>query len=187
MKTTRSQVGWNLLAFALGLMLAFSMAGCGAEKSKADSGTAHDTTAEHHDHEHLHDHGIPDHKPASFAEAVKQLPRRQRLVLGEFKVGHLDHAQEAIQKLQDVIRWLPELAADTDLGEADWNTVQSLSQRMEATIHAWPALQSKPSDQDVERLTELVEQLKPYAERTKLDHVGGSEFPPADAAAIGGE
>ena len=189
MQTIQSQIGWNLLAFALGLTAAFSVAGCGAEKPAAIAGISSDKSAEHHDHEHdhLHDHGIPDHKPASFAEAAQQLARRQRLVIGEFKVGHLDHAQEAIQKLHDVIRWLPELAADTDLGEADWNAVQSLSRQMESAVQTWPTLQLKPSDQEVERLTGLIAQLKPLAEKTKLEHADWSESPPADASAAGSE
>ena len=164
------------------LCIVSGVGGCTADKPSPTGGSA-----EHDSHDHLHDHGIPDHKPATFAEAVKQLPRRQRLLLSEFSAGHLDHAQEAIQKLQDVIGWLPELAADTDLRESDWNTVQSVSQQMEAVVGHWPSLQSKPPDQEIESLTVLIEQLKTLAEKTGLGQTEWSDSQTNDVSAVSAE
>lgn len=189
MKTFPTRTRWNSLTCALGLTLMLSSAGCSGGKPTTVAEATTYNSAEHHDHENclLHDHGIPDHKPASFAEAVQELPRKQRLAVSELKVGHLDHAQEAIQKLQDVIRWLPELAADTDLAEADWNAVQALSRQMETVVQSWPTLSSQPPQQDVDLLADLIHQLKPFAEKTNVAQNGPSDSLPADAADAGGE
>jgi hypothetical protein len=156
-------------------VVAMILAGCGADTPPKSASSSADQEHAHDDHDHHHDHGIPDHKPATFAEAVRQLPRRQKLVVSEFKVGHLDHALEAVGRFQDLIRWLPELAADTDLVESDWNAVQAIAQRMEAIVRPWPGYQSKPAAQEIESLTELTGELRPLADKTLPAQISQSE------------
>lgn len=68
-------------------------------------------------------HHIPAHLPANFEQALARI---------EQLVAHLKDGAVLEQKptevtveteLRDVVRWLPELAAQSDLKEADWNVV----------------------------------------------------------------
>ena len=43
----------------------------------------------------------------------------------EFAEGHNEHADEAVHVMLDVTRWLPEIAADSDLPEEEWNIVNA--------------------------------------------------------------
>jgi len=82
-----------------------------------------------------HGHGRPPHKPYSLPSAVREISRRGHQVL-ELK------SPEPIStgELLDIIRWLPELAADTDLTRSQWEHVQETSKRLES----WAA----PANQD---------------------------------------
>ncbi|HWL10275.1 MAG TPA: hypothetical protein VNQ76_17860 [Planctomicrobium sp.] len=78
--------------------------------------------------EHL-EHVTPDHKPASYAEAVVQLQRR----IADVLAGQMDVNQrtQQLNELGDLIRWLPENAADSDLKKAEWEQVKQISLRLE--------------------------------------------------------
>ena len=125
-------------------------------------------------HDHNHDHGIPDHKPVSLADAVNQMPKRHALTISEFSAGHVDRAEQELRELNDFVRWLPELAADSDLGEIDWNLAQSISLKMEEIGKRWSASQSNPNFEDSESFLTLIGQLKPLAEKADLAHLDWS-------------
>lgn len=68
-------------------------------------------------------HHIPAHLPANFEQALVRI---------EQLVAHVKDGAALEQKptevtveteLRDVVRWLPELAAQSDLKEVDWNVV----------------------------------------------------------------
>ncbi len=99
-----------LLAMTLMLAAASGIAGCAG--------------ASHEEEEHA-DHVIPAHKPANFVEAVKAL---------ESRFASAPESPEAVQELQDIIDWLPELAAQTDLEKADWDRVQEISIALSGTM-----------------------------------------------------
>jgi hypothetical protein len=64
-----------------------------------------------------HDHFVPDHWPESLADASNKLRERARLI------GSAEDATEISRRrgeLADLVGWAPEIAADTDLGEANW-------------------------------------------------------------------
>lgn len=81
---------------------------CGCQKGAAEEEEAHH---------------IPGHLPADFDQA---LTRVEQLV-AHLKDGVALEAMPAEvnveTELRDVVRWLPELAAQSDLKEADWNVV----------------------------------------------------------------
>lgn len=133
--------------------------GCSSDANHSDG------AAEGH-LEHDHDHGMPDDKPATFAEAVHQLPRRHRRVAAEFRAGHAAHAAEQIHELRELIGWLPELAADTNLKQADWDAVQQLSQRMEGLVRTWGLAATSPSDRELTEFVHFVDQLRPLSAKT---------------------
>jgi hypothetical protein len=77
--------------------------------------------------DHL-EHHVPTHKPGSFAKAVEQLEIRNPFQPSGREAGDPE-VQQA--ELLDIIRWLPELAAETDLRRADWDAVQQASLQLE--------------------------------------------------------
>lgn len=66
------------------------------------------------------EHVIPAHKPADFPEAVNQIVVRTAEPISD---------AAAVQELQDIVGWLPELAAQTDLPRADWDRIHEISIR----------------------------------------------------------
>jgi ABC-type Zn2+ transport system substrate-binding protein/surface adhesin len=81
-----------------------------------DQSEHHEHDHEHHDHEH-HD---PEHKPKSFPEAVERL-RGLRSELAERSLPKSEEWEIAV----DIVDWLPELAAESELNEREWNRVES--------------------------------------------------------------
>ena len=87
----------------LAALLAALAAGCGRS-------SPHDDHLEHH---------TPAHKPAEFSAAVREVQRRATALAG----GDAAANEPDLHELLDILRWLPELAGDSDLPEADWNRV----------------------------------------------------------------
>ena len=102
-------------------------------------------------------YSFPSHKPVNFPAAVDRLQQvHQELVKGPLvarKVhavhhdhdhhhGHHhshDHAHhhvhlDALQEISDIVRWLPELAADSDLSEESWNRVYATAKSLEVIL-----------------------------------------------------
>ncbi|CAK9029102.1 UPF0718 protein YcgR [Durusdinium trenchii] len=105
--------------------------------------------------EHL-EHIIPAHKPSSFTSTVEQLAHRGPLVLEG------NASPEARQELVDIVGWLPELAADSDLRRPEWERVQSMAQSLAGLLREDNAQASPES-----RLAEwgqLVEELEAMTE-----------------------
>ena len=80
---------------------------------------------DHHEDEHL-EHFLPAHKPADFAALVEQLEKRiaqqsPSSVSGE-EAPTADQSATARQELIDIIGWIPELAADSELRKQDFET-----------------------------------------------------------------
>jgi len=73
--------------------------------------------------EHL-EHFVPAHKPANFSEAVEEIQDRAEHLGQHTGHSHDDEAAE-FQELRDIVNWLPELAADSDLNESDWNAAST--------------------------------------------------------------
>lgn len=91
-----------------GLFLVGLHSGCG------------DAEADAHADDHHLEHFVPHHKPANFAECVEEIEHRCDHLAAHAGHGHDDEADE-FQELLDVVNWIPELAADSDLDEAKWN------------------------------------------------------------------
>lgn len=70
-------------------------------------------------HEESHDY--PAHRPENFRQAVDSLLQRDEKLRVQFD-------QQQNEQLLDILRWLPEIAAETDLPEATWNRVNQVAQ-----------------------------------------------------------
>jgi hypothetical protein len=112
---------------------------------------AHDENGHDHDHGHNHDHDHdhaehvdPAHRPADFPEAVARLLAGHEAAAAALAAGRNDAAHdEHLPILSDLARWLPEIAADSDLPEAAWNrvaqaasTLQSVYESVHTTLDA---------------------------------------------------
>lgn len=83
-------------------------------------------------------HALPEHHPRTFRRAVVDIGHRG----GVLTSGMLEGPELELQRRQllDVVRWLPELAADTELGRRDWERVndaaRTLARELESLAHA---------------------------------------------------
>jgi len=103
--------------------------------------------------EHL-EHVTPEHKPASYTDAIIQIRQRFREVLDGKLEGSL--RSQRLSELGDILRWLPEIAAESDLKKSQWEQVEQISRRL-------TALQSSLSSTaklSAEQLGEIEEQLQ---------------------------
>ena len=78
------------------------------------------------------EHHHPAHKPATFPSAVERLLALQvEIRQGTSRpTGQIDVFSEAY----DIVRWLPDLAADSDLKEESWNRIDHVARQMEAML-----------------------------------------------------
>jgi hypothetical protein len=106
----------NFLIALLGALAAVALAsGCGGAHARDDQ--------DHHDdHDHL-EHHVPPHKPPDLAAAIEQIDQRFAALQRRPDQGSAQQWQE----LLDIVRWLPEIAGDSDLPEAEWNVVNRVS------------------------------------------------------------
>lgn len=109
--------------------------------------------------EHL-EHVSPEHKPASYIEAVKQLQFRITEALDE--KGDKHNQTQRLSELGDIIRWLPENAADSDLKKADWEQIEQIARRLEA----WYATLLLKQSTSPEQRQQIAEDLQTLAKFT---------------------
>lgn len=113
-------------------------------------------------------HAVPAHHPRSFRRAVADIGRRGPVLTA----GGLDDESRELQRRQllDIVRWLPELAADTELGRRDWERVNkaagSLAEGLEAIADPGkqggsPAALSAIMEEALKTLTEVDGSLPP--------------------------
>jgi hypothetical protein len=108
------------------------------------------------------DHQAPPHKPAGFVQALPAIRDR----LAEFQSSDAPFDREArrqqARELKDIIQWLPEMAAETDLRKADWDNVNAASKRMAVR---WdeiaPRLVDRPSESGDAGISALERELEP--------------------------
>ena len=112
-----------LLTLSAMTLLAFA---CGCNQS----GNADD-----HEDDHHAEHFVPPHKPANYAQAVEEIEHRAAHLTSHAGHGHDDEAEE-FHELVDIVEWLPELAADSDLNEADWGSARAAGQSIASELNS---------------------------------------------------
>jgi hypothetical protein len=108
-------VGCVILA---GMLL--MLAGCGATEQASDLPEA----------PHL-EHFVPAHKPKDFSSLVDQLALRfPQLGSAGSNADPNNQAENAQQELADIIGWIPELAADSELKKADFESAVAAANKL---------------------------------------------------------
>jgi hypothetical protein len=126
---------------------ALSLSGCG---SSADS----------HEEEHL-EHFVPVHKPGDFGDLVEQLAMRApRLAEGGQPSGGSDEDRvTALLELSDIISWIPELAADSELMKADFESAVATGNKLRDAFAQNPGSQKK-NTVDAATFEPLIDELR---------------------------
>lgn len=114
------------------------------------------------EHDHHLEHFVPKHKPANFAEAVEELEHRTDHL--KFHIGEdSEIVRTEVQELADIVAWVPELAADSDLNEADWTVAATVSKKMASSFDASGSVANLESL--LESMQPQIELLEPLVER----------------------
>ncbi len=115
------------------LLLTASSLGCVAEKESL----------------HEMDHELPPHWPQSMEDAAQKI--EQRLGLLETK----ESLETTRDELSDLITWVPEVAADTDLPELEWVPLYELSETLRHHLSA-EDISLSDCREDIERFVVLL-------------------------------
>ncbi len=138
----------SILQKTLCVALLIAACGCGSE-------TAADSASGPSDEEHL-EHHVPEHKPHDFSAAVDSIQTRvQQLETSN------DPTDEQLSELRDILNWLPEIAADSDMRRPHWEQVDTIAGEL-AELFQQYASQSKTDRAELAtQLTATAEKLVP--------------------------
>jgi hypothetical protein len=122
-------------------------------------------------------HALPEHHPRTFRRAVVDIGHRG----GVLTSGMLEGPQWELQRRQllDIVRWLPELAADTELGRRDWERVNDAARGLARELESFKDSGSKASSSQTTLSAALGEAMGTLSEaEAALPHAILSEDQP---------
>ena len=107
-------------------------------------------------------HALPEHHPRTFRRAVVDISHRG----GVLTSGMLEGPQLELQRRQllDIVRWLPELAADTELGRRDWERVNDAARDLARELESFKDSGHKASSRETTLSATLGEAMAVLAE-----------------------
>jgi hypothetical protein len=99
-----------------------------------------------------HDHEIAAHWPANLADAAAKI--RSRL-----DSARVDDAKSNphVKEIEEIVSWVPEIAADTDLAEQDWIPIDNAAEQLSSRLRA-SGYQMTPSNRGL--IIALCEQIE---------------------------
>lgn len=80
------------------------------------------------------EHHAPAHRPDAYPAAVERIEVLHAELLDPASPARPEGTVDALQELFDLVRWLPELAADSDLNERSWTQVAESARATETTL-----------------------------------------------------
>lgn len=84
---------------------------------------------------HEMDHVVAAHWPESLEDAADKIRERvTRLGGGSAVARGIDSVVDAKKELSEILSWVPEVAADTDMSEANWVPLAEESERLHARL-----------------------------------------------------
>jgi hypothetical protein len=103
----------------------------------AGSGGCLNFTASGEHAEHAH-HEIPVHRPSNFPHGVRRLRYRLEQFATTLTLDDAKLSERKYSELRDIVRWLPELAGESDLPEPEWEQVVAATQSIQQQLPPWP-------------------------------------------------
>lgn len=121
------------------------------------------TFIEDHDHDHAHSHSHSHSHSHADLESVEV---------------------SIFQELHDIVRWLPKIAADSDMDEETWNEVNQLQKRLEPLAEEITAAEKsdrrKVYQKNSQMWQETIDLLKKKSQNDKSDHLQKNDKPEED-------
>tara|TARA_A100001391_G_C5015096_1_gene264254 strand:- start:70 stop:549 length:480 start_codon:yes stop_codon:yes gene_type:complete len=96
-----------------------------------------------------HDHEVAKHWPDDLADVAVKLRER---------IGRDDASERTRLKVKELVSWTAEVAADTNLAEADWLPLYHASESLAANLRAAHGELTDENCEQIESLCELVDQ-----------------------------
>lgn len=96
-----------------------------------------------------HDHHVASHWPSDLADVAVKI--RERLSASTF--GQTERAE-----IEDLVSWTAEVAADTNLPEADWIPIYHATESLTANLQSMGPTLSDQNRSQLESLCELIDQ-----------------------------
>ncbi len=106
---------------------------------------------------HEADHVTPEHWPHDLKAAAESIRTRSKSLPPS---GDLSANDVAIAELMDIISWVPEIAANTDLKEQDWLALYQLSEEIKQSSQKYGRLDPQAIE-DLARLCEVANEKIP--------------------------
>ena len=136
------------------LCCAMGIVGCGEAKESPDD-------------EHL-EHFVPAHKPKDFGELVEQLALRVPQWASAASPGGDDDHAMAVQEMSDIIGWIPELAADSELIKADFESAVATGNKLSA-VYSERIGSTNAKAIDVAEFEPLIEELRKLVPKSQAE------------------
>lgn len=147
----------SLSRFTMVAMIVSCLIGCGSQDAPPKTS--------HFEHDHL----VASHWPNDLADAATKI--RERLIwieTGEVPEHHAhddhehddhhhDHKQDPKTEIFDLVSWVPEVAADTNLSEADWLPLHHASQSLTTNLRAAQNGLSRDDRSQIKSLCQLID------------------------------
>lgn len=111
------------------------------------------------------EHQDPPHRPASFVDAVARL---QAISDGEAEgqtVVALHPSGDVQRETVDLLLWLPELSADSDLSREDWEKCYQATESIRAQAASWKASNGTSDSPDALNLDAELKSVLPELQR----------------------
>lgn len=152
------------------------LTGCGAEKESLFED----------------DHHLPAHWPSNLSDAADKIEQRLELLTNQGTASDEPDASTVMDaaesELRDLVEWIPEVAADTDLSEAQWLPIYEMCEVMREHLSRGD-VKALDIEEDFHRLQALlVESARalptstdtPSADDAASDDVEASESPESE-------
>jgi len=115
--------------------------------------------------EHL-EHFVPAHKPRNFGELVEQLALRVPQLASATSLGGDDDHARSVQEMADIIGWIPELSADSELIKADFESAVATGNKLSA-VYSKSIGSTDAKAVDVAEFEPLIDELRKLVPKSK--------------------
>ena len=99
------------------------------------------------------DHEVAPHWPDGLEDTATKI--RQRIEVSESSSSEV---KQRTDEIVDLISWVPEIAADTNLSEQDWKPLNSAAESLSANLRAANYEMTDSNRQQAAALCDLIEQ-----------------------------